>query len=840
MQKLFVSSFAVAVAGTITLAGWTDYFSLDPLRERVNAKVVALVKELSGRNLVIKGKTSFSLLSGPTLTLRDVSLAAAQDGTPPPLFQADSVAVRVKWWPLFRLRTEITEIRVTKPRLHLYVDKSGHPNWTNPSRKYTENPFADLPPIFLEDGKLIYEDRQNQRVANLENLQMRLRRASLRGLAVSGQFVWQKRPMRIAGHYVPAGKTGGQTPPGQNKDLLSFTLTAQGLRAAFNGTLDWTQSTGFALDGSLVSNGTSLRDVARLFGLSLPPGEGTFGRFSLSGYLMANETNLRLSQLRGRMDDFPFTAGLALQRGNERPRITAEITFSRLDLDRYLKGQGGPQLAPAPDWLWWADGALQLSIASLMLEGQTFGDLSFGVSVSKGAAVSQGKLTWRNEPISFSAQLTAHAPEDRQSPMPLIVHVTSQTHGKASFTGELHTASKPSVQGRLVLTVSSLRKAMKWLGQTPPLSRGLEAVNLTGQVRAEGEELALSGLKLRLDDLTAEGDVTLTLASERPKLTGDLTLGPVDLNPYFGEGVGSGDWDPTKLKALDMTLTLDIPQLQYSDVKLGAGQYQLRLVNGRLETKIPNLELYAGSLSGTVTVAAKNAVPSYAVDVYVKDVALRPLLTDLADWSRLSGKGRFDLKLSAAGKDMAALTKTLSGTASFILRNGVVRGFDLVKLLRRLKGGEGSWEPGRRPSPRRPSAALTVYEKVDGSFRVKNGVANNPDLRIFAPLFQIRARGSLHLPKQTLDYRAVPKLAENAGGYGSADPIWGTLFPVWIKGPWKRPRFCLEWFGTLFCTSSFTGGGTVRKTRPESVATPPPRRLTEDEIERFLRGVSPN
>ena len=62
-------------------------------------------------------------------------------------------------------------------------------------------------------------------------------------------------------------------------------------------------------------------------------------------------------------------------------------------------------------------------------------------------------------------------------------------------------------------------------------------------------------------------------------------------------------------------------------------------------------------------------------------------------------------------------------------------------------------------NPEAGQTRKTDFAELGGTFTVKQGILANDDMHLQAPALRIGGRGTVDLPKRTLDYRIEPKAA---------------------------------------------------------------------------------
>lgn len=291
-----------------------------------------------------------------------------------------------------------------------------------------------------------------------------------------------------------------------------------------------------------------------------------------------------------------------------------------------------------------------------------------------------------------------------------------------------------------------------------------------GAVYLRDATARLAGNTLRL-----EADLTL---SDIPNLTAKITAGDLNLSAFTTGGdnsepavTGTG-WprdriDVSGLAALNARLTLAANSVDLGLAKLGAVDTVITLDDRRLVAFLNQVSAYGGGLSGQAVVNGRGGL-SVGGDLKLSNIALQPLLVDLADQDRLVGTANGSLRYLAVGNSVYQLMQTLSGDGDIAIGQGEILGLDLAGMLRNLDAsyrGEGS---------------KTVFNGITASVSMAAGIATNPDLKLDAPLITATGAGTVNIAAQTLQYRFTP-VALTGGS--------GISVPVIAEGPWNDLSF---------------------------------------------------
>ncbi len=163
----------------------------------------------------------------------------------------------------------------------------------------------------------------------------------------------------------------------------------------------------------------------------------------------------------------------------------------------------------------------------------------------------------------------------------------------------------------------------------------------------------------------------------------------------------------------------------------------------------------------------------------------KPLLSTFSGIDWLSGAMVFNAKGSASGRSQKDLVGTLNGDGAFKFLDGAIEGVNIAGTLRQagtlgLGGGSGE-------TPK------TDFSELSGSFVITDGVLDNQDLKMLAPLVRLSGAGQVPLPERTIDYLAEAKLVGTLEGQGGQEALAGLPIPIRVKGPWSNVSYDIDW-----------------------------------------------
>jgi AsmA protein len=225
-----------------------------------------------------------------------------------------------------------------------------------------------------------------------------------------------------------------------------------------------------------------------------------------------------------------------------------------------------------------------------------------------------------------------------------------------------------------------------------------------------------------------------------------------------------------------------IGKLVISNAKVEDVNLKIAARDGILALDPFSMRLYQGTAVGKTAVDVKGESPLTKVQLDLDKVQINPLLRDMANKDFLEGSAKAQVALSMVGDEPARIKQTLDGKGSLILSDGAIVGVDLASMVRNVKAALGG-EAKTGAKPRTDFAELIV------PFTIENGVFHTPETSLKSPLLRLQAAGNANLVKETLDFRADPKIVGTIKGQGDERERSGLGVPVIVSGTFSSPRF---------------------------------------------------
>ena len=290
MRKVLIAG-GVLILAIVVLAAVVPFLIPASAYE---GKLIAAVKQATGRDLSIEGPVHIGILRGVSLEAHTVSLSNAPGAPDAAMLTLAKLDVGLKLIPLLSGDVEITRLILTSPVVHLNVDKSGAGNWTFEPAPARPAPGSDpakttknaerlkqlhLGEVRIVDGTVTYADARTGKHQELTKLQASLKLASLdQPLDLSGSAVWRGQPVDLLLNVgkPQAAMEGAQTP-------VTLKLAAAPLKLDFQG--DAASKPVLKANGAFAVSSPSLREAAAWAGSPLKAGGTGFGPMAIQGKL---------------------------------------------------------------------------------------------------------------------------------------------------------------------------------------------------------------------------------------------------------------------------------------------------------------------------------------------------------------------------------------------------------------------------------------------------------------------------------------------------------------------------------------------------------------------------
>ncbi|HEY4167972.1 MAG TPA: AsmA family protein [Reyranella sp.] len=521
-NRLLIAAAGVVGVLIVALLIAPSFIDLD----KYKPQILAEVKKATGRDLVIDGPVSLSLLPRPSATVSGVKFFNVAGAKNPNMVEVKSITVRPSVFALLVGRLAVDEVTLIEPKIVLEINAEGKPNWEFAPSVAEAKPAAAKPSspvplslgrLTIENGTLIFSDSQAGLSITAEQANFTASVGSIDGpYSLAGSATVNGGPFKIDLSVGAKGSDGM---------AMSLALEAGGGKLGFEGKLS-ELGPNAKLAGQATASADSLTAfAATLIGLAgkpvpaLPPLLAS--KFSFEGAIEASQTQFAARDFKLALAGDIGSGSIAV---NLKPALAvdAKLSLPRIDLDRVLAGLATAPPPPA------APGKPAPPAAPTSSGGASFLETLTAKISLEAADVVYNKQSVRNVAIELDAKGGAVAVPKLTATLPGDMVLQAQS-----------TASGAGVNGDFSLVGPKLRDTLAWLAiDTSSLPPGkLTKLSLKGQLGSSGGAVQVKNAAFELDDVKGTAGVTITFSVPLSIVT-QIDIDTVDLDSYLAKPAG--------------------------------------------------------------------------------------------------------------------------------------------------------------------------------------------------------------------------------------------------------------------------------------------------------------
>ena len=740
-------------------------------------EIVAIVKKVTGRELVLSGPISLSILPTPTVTLSGVKFFNVPGSKNPNMVEVKTVTVKPSLGALLTGNVEVSEVTLVEPKIVLEINAEGKPNWEFTPSVAEAKPAAPKPDspkplslgrLTIENGTLIFSDSKAglSIVAEKANFSASVR--SLDGpYSVAGSATINGAPLKLD------LSVGAKAADGHAVDLA---LEAGG-KLGFKGKLSElgpnARLSGIASSSSdnLIGFADTLIKMTGQPQPDLPP--LLAGKFTFDGAVDASQTaiSIRDFKLALGQDNAGGTLTLTLK-----PALAIEgkLAADRLDLDRWLAAMAKPAAPQAP--------ATPPPAGATAAPAPPAGP-SLLAAITAKLSFEIGELVYNKQPVrNIALELDARRGVVAVPKLTATLPGDLVLQAKSTLSGD---PNRPTVAGDFSLVGPKLRETLAWLAVDVPSvpANKLTRISLKGRMSSDGGNVQVSDAVFELDDLKGSGGITVTFSVplsvvmqvnlDTLDLDSFLAAAPADKKPAAsaptstaaaraaGPSVGLKAkiarliWNKETIGGIDVDIALRGDTLRLNDVKvsnLAGARLALRgtVANYNAAQPRPDIAFNFEAPDMDRVLKRAGATPaglgavsaSGGIAGSLEQVALREFAVNAAGQS-LRATGTLALPGAAQGVPKSAAYKgsltlngqTLDGSIEATLTGRPHITADLKASVLDLDKIGGSAAPAQRPPARGQQAAAKGIEvgplrSIDGNVKLVAATLISSSMRI--------------------------------------------------------------------------------------------------------------
>jgi AsmA protein len=338
----------------------------------VRDQLVRQVKQQTGRELSIGGRTTLSFWGGLVVGFGDVALSAPPAMGGAPLMRAKQIKADVALWPLVRGEVIVDRLVLAEPLFDLRVDANGRRSWDFAEASAARLQYAQaakpgaerqVPPeladflahsskdtkdaaalrartratdlaigaVSVRNGTVRYQDARSASDETIVAVDLDLTGTSLaQVLLAKGGGKWRGDEVAVDARLAsPAALFEGRS------TRLAAVLKSVRGEARYEGSITLAGS-GPQADGALSITAPSARSLADWVGGGLPP-MGRLGPVSLNGEVKFAANTVQFSRAVLQLDGAKVEGDIALDVGGQRPQWRGDLSMTGFDADAILR-----------------------------------------------------------------------------------------------------------------------------------------------------------------------------------------------------------------------------------------------------------------------------------------------------------------------------------------------------------------------------------------------------------------------------------------------------------------------------------------------------------------------
>ena len=301
----------------------------------------------------------------------------------------------------------------------------------------------------------------------------------------------------------------------------------------------------------------------------------------------------------------------------------------------------------------------------------------------------------------------------------------------------------------------------------PPMSapQALSRLSFKSRFNSDGKSFNADRLDLTLDGFNIDGNVKIA-DLEKQSIVFKFTGNDLNLDQYLPPPTDKKPAENTEttttlqsnqqeqplipedaLRPLNINGSLSLISLTAAKLRFDKPSVKLTAANGRQEIKL-NSGFYQGRIDVDSKLdVRKKGMPEILAEADLKDISLEALTEPIPAMKSIQGTVNADLNVTTRGLVQSALTRNLNGKVNFGIDKGAFTEANFDKLV-----CEGIAQIRGKSLEKSDWGKVTDFQKLGGTFIIKNGVANNDDLTAALANLNLKGDGNINLVEQSLDY----------------------------------------------------------------------------------------
>ncbi|KAF3982474.1 MAG: AsmA family protein [Methylococcales symbiont of Hymedesmia sp. n. MRB-2018] len=383
---------------------------------------------------------------------------------------------------------------------------------------------------------------------------------------------------------------------------------------------------------------------------------------------------------------------------------------------------------------------------------------------------------------------------------------------------------KPNFSGSIDIAEFNLASLMSQIAMPLPEtedSTAMSKASMRLSFQSSQDLVTIHDLSVNLDDSHINGSVKIK-NFEAPAINFDLKVDNIDIDRYMpvddestesqtiADSTGKPSPQPKKaakavstsakavaavttifpvetLRGLNANGQISIDQLKINQLNMQGLNFKLKAKNGVINTQQKVKHFYQGSYSGSTSINVQGNTPHLSLSHKLARVQIEPLLKDKLGETKMTGVVNASIKIKGQGNTEKALKSSLNGDIDFSFKDGIIKGFNLQKIIDKGKSliGKETLTTGNKNDQ-------TVFSIIKGTAKITNGLISNKDLYAKASKLRVSGKGTAHLVSEKIDYAINAKLIKREATATKSEKIKGIPIAINVAGTFTNPSYRLD------------------------------------------------
>ncbi len=257
-------------------------------------------------------------------------------------------------------------------------------------------------------------------------------------------------------------------------------------------------------------------------------------------------------------------------------------------------------------------------------------------------------------------------------------------------------------------------------------------------------------------------------------------------SPAIALAAGANALPVETLRKLDANGSVSLGKLKIRNLNMQGIHLNLSAKNGIVNTQQSVNQFYQGAYSGNLSMDTRNNKPTLAVTDKLDHVQIEPLLKDYKGEAKLSGMVNATSQLQGQGNKNDELKSSLNGQLSFLVKDSVIKGFNLQKII---DSGKALIKGSALPTDNKNDQ--TLFSEMSGTATVTNGIIQNNDLVANSSKLHVNGKGTINLNSEALDYKVDAKLLKAEATAAEPEQIKAAA-TINIDGTLSKPTYSID------------------------------------------------